>query len=102
MNSKNSKTSDPHRLLLNLTDKINLKTSNKYVSLWNFIIYYIWKTITQSCKNNKFMISALTWNEDFKLPDGSWSVLDIQNYFENHNFFKNIGKRLIIRRKEYT
>ena len=102
MNSKNSKTSDPHRLLLNLTDKINLKTSNKYVSLWNFIIYYIWKTITQSYKNNKFMISALTWNEDFKLPDGSWSVLDIQNYFENHNFFKNIGKRLIIRRKEYT
>ena len=48
------------------------------------------------------MISALTWNEDFKLPDGSQSVLDIQNYFENHNFFKNIGKRLIIRRKEYT
>ena len=36
MNSKNSKTSDTHRLLLNLTDKINLKRSDKYVTLSNF------------------------------------------------------------------
>ena len=71
MNSKNSKKSDPHRLLLNLTDKTNLKRSDKYVSLWNLIIYYIWKTITQSYKNSKFIISAPTWHEDFKLPDGS-------------------------------
>ena len=40
MNSKNSKTSDPHRLLLNLADKINLKTSDKYVALSNLSIYY--------------------------------------------------------------
>ena len=33
MNSKNSKTSDPHRLLPNLTSKINLKSSDKYVAL---------------------------------------------------------------------
>ena len=48
MNSKNNKTSDPHRLLLNLTDKINLKGSDKYVTLSNFIIYYTWKNIKKS------------------------------------------------------
>ena len=41
MNSKNRKTSDPHRLLLNLTDKINLRRKNKYIALSNLSIYYI-------------------------------------------------------------
>ena len=54
MNSKNSGTSDPHRLLLNLADKINLKRSDKYVALSNLSIYYT------SYKNNKFDISAPT------------------------------------------
>ena len=82
MNSENSKTSDPHRLLLNLTDKINLKRSDKYVALSNLSIYYTWKNIKKSYKNNKFKISAPTWNEEFELPDGSYSVSDIQDYFE--------------------
>ena len=42
-NSENSKTSDPHRLLLNLSDKINLKRSDKYIALSNLSIYYKWK-----------------------------------------------------------
>ena len=54
MNSENSKTSEPHRLLLNLTDKIGLKRSDKYVALLNLSIYYIWKNIKKSYKNNKF------------------------------------------------
>ena len=78
MNSENSKTSDPLRLLLDLPDKINFKRSDKYVALSNFSIYYTWKNITKSCKNDKFKISALTWNEEFELPDGSYSVSDIQ------------------------
>ena len=78
MNSENSKTSDPLRLLLNLPDKINLKRSDKYVALSNLSIHYTWKNITKSCKNDKFKISALTWNEEFELPDGSYSVSDIQ------------------------
>ena len=82
MNSEDIKTSDPHRLLLNITDKINLKKSDKYVTLSNLSIYYTWKNIKKSCKNNKFKISAPTWNEEFELPDGSYSVLDIQDYFE--------------------
>ena len=80
MNSENSITSDSHRLLLDLLDKINLKWSDKYVALSNLSIYYTWKTIKKSYKNNKFKISALTWNKEFDLPDGSYS--DIQDYFE--------------------
>ena len=60
MNSKNSKTSHPHRLLLNLTEKINLKRRDKYVALSNLSIYYTWKNIKKLYKNNKFKISALT------------------------------------------
>ena len=78
MNFENSETSEPHRLLLNLADKINLKRGNKYVALLNLSMYYTWKNI----KNNKFIMSAPTWNKKFGLHDGSYSVSDIQNYFE--------------------
>ena len=82
MNSKNSETSDPHRLLPNLTDKINLKRNDKYVTLSNLNIYYAWKNMKKSHKNNKFQISAPKWNKKFELPDGSYSISDIQDYFE--------------------
>ena len=82
MNSLKSKTSDPHRLLLNLSDKIYLKISDKYVALLNLSIYHTWKNIKKSYKNNEFKISAPTLNEDFELPDGSNSVSDIQNFFK--------------------
>ena len=77
MNSENSETSDLHRLLLNLTDKINLKRSDKYVALSNLSICYSWKNMKKSYKNNKLKISAPKWNEEFELPDGSYSVSDI-------------------------
>ena len=82
MNSEDSKTSYHHRLLLNLSDKTNLKRGDKYVALSNLSIYYTWKNIKKPYKNNKFKISAPTWNEEFELPDGSYSVSDIQEYFE--------------------
>ena len=82
MNSKNSKTSDPHRLLKNLTDKIYLRRKDKYTALSNLTIYYTWKNIKTSYNNNKFKISAPAWNEEFKLADGSYSISDIQDYFE--------------------
>ena len=82
MNSKNSKTSDPDRLLLNFTDKIDLRKKDKYIALSNLSNYYTWKNIKKSYKNNKFQISGPTWNEEFELPDGSYSISDIQNYFE--------------------
>ena len=58
MNTENRKTSDLHRQLPNLSDKINLERSDKYVGLSNISIYYTWKNIKKSCKNNKFKISA--------------------------------------------
>ena len=54
---------------LNLSDKINLNRGDKYVAVSNL-------------KNNKFKISAPTWNQKFELLDGSYSVSDIQDYFE--------------------
>ena len=80
MNSGNSKTFDPHRLSLNISDKTNFKRSNKYVA--NFSIYYAWKNIKKSNKNNKFKISVPAWIDKFEIPDGSYSVSDIQDYFE--------------------
>ena len=79
MNSDNSKTSHPYSLLLKLEGKINLNKNDKYVVLSNFSIYYTWKSIKKSYKNNKFKISAPKWDEEFELPDGSYSVSDIQD-----------------------
>ena len=56
MSSKNSKTSDSDRLLLNLTDKINLRRKDKYIALSNLSIFYAWKILKRSNKNNKFKI----------------------------------------------
>ena len=110
MNSANSKTSDTRRLLLNLPDKINLKSSDmllyqilaftvhrkisvpvpiKYLNyLMGLNLYQIFKTVKyiirklkKSYRNNKLKISALTWNQEFESPDGSYSVSDIQEYF---------------------
>ena len=82
MNSKNSKTSEPHRFKLDLTDKLNLKDPKKNMALANLSIYYTWKNIKSEYNNNKFKISVPTWNDEFDLPDGSYSVSDIQDYFE--------------------
>ena len=60
INSANIITFNPKRLLLNLSHKINLKRSDKYVALSNLSIYSISENITKSCKNNKFKISTLT------------------------------------------
>ena len=59
MSSENSKTSEHYRLLLNLANKLNLKGSDKYVALSNLSMYYTWKIIKKSYKNNRFKISTL-------------------------------------------
>ena len=82
MNTENSKTNEPHKFRLDLTDKLNLKISNKNMALANLSIYYTWKNIKSEYNNNKFKISAPTWNDTFNLPDGSCSISDIQDYFE--------------------
>ena len=82
MNSENSKTSEPHILKLKLTDKLDLRLDMKVIALSNLNIYCKWNNIKSSYNNSKFKISAPTWNEEFTLPDGSYSVSDIQDYFE--------------------
>ena len=82
MNSENSRTPEYHVLVLKLTDKLDLRRGQKTVALSNLSIYYTWKNIKSSYNNNKFQISDLTWSEEFELPDGLYSVSDIQDYFE--------------------
>ena len=82
MNNENSKTSQRHRFKLDLTDKINLENPNKNMALANLSIYYTWKNIKSEYKINKFKISASTWNENFDLPDVSYSIDDIQDCFK--------------------
>ena len=81
MNSKNSRTSEYHVLVLKLTDKLDLKRSQKSVALSNLSIYYTWKNIKSSYNNSKFKASAPTWSDEFELPDGSYLISDIQDLF---------------------
>ena len=82
MNTENSKTNEPHKFVLNISQRLDLRSSNKHVSLQNLYIYYTWKDMRQQYKSNKLKIIAPTWNDEFELPDGSYSVSDIQDYIE--------------------
>ena len=82
MNTENSKTNESQRFKLNLAHKLNLKNPKKNMALVDLSIYYTWKNIKSEYKNNKFKISAPTWNETIDLSDGSYSISDIQDYFE--------------------
>ena len=81
MNSENSKTSEPYVFILKLTDKLDLRRGEKIIPLSNLSIYYTWKNIKSSYNNNKFKISASTWNDKFELI-WLYSISNIQDYFE--------------------
>ena len=82
LNRENSRTSEYHVLALKLADILDLRRGQKSVALSNLTIYYTWKNIKSSYKNNKFKILAPTWSDEFALPDGSYSISDIHDYFE--------------------
>ena len=82
MNSENSRTFEYHVLVLKLTGKVDLRRGQKNVVLSNLSIYYTWKNMKSPCNNNKFKISVPTWIEKFTLLDGSYSISDIQDYFD--------------------
>ena len=82
MNTKNSKTNEPNRFKYDLIDKLDLKNPNKNMALGSLSIYYAWKNVKSTYNNNKFKISAPTWNETLDLPDGSYSISEIQDYIE--------------------
>ena len=81
MNTENSKTNEPHRSKLDVANKLHLKNPNKNMALANLSTYYTWENIKFEYKNNKFKISAPTWSDTFDLPDGFYSISDIQDYF---------------------
>ena len=82
MNTLDSKTNESNRFMYQFTDKLNLKNPNKNMAFANLSIYYAWKNIQSEYNNNKFKISAPTSNDEFNLPDRSYSVSDIHDYFE--------------------
>ena len=82
MNSEIIKTCKPHVLILHLTDKIYLRRGEKSIALSNLSIYQKWRNIKNSYNSNTFKISAKIWNDEFEFPDRSYSISDIQDYFE--------------------
>ena len=64
---------------IKLTNKLDLRISEKIIVFSNLSIYYTWKNIKNSYNNNKFKISAPAWNDKFESPSGSYSVSDIQD-----------------------
>ena len=100
MNSENSRTSAPHILILKLIYKLNLRRGEKSISLWNLGIYYTWKNIKSSYSNNKFKISVPTWNDKFELPDGSYSVSNIQDYFKHGENIEKPSVKLCVNKIE--
>ena len=82
MNSENSKTSKHHVLIMHFTDKVDLKRGEKSIALANLSIYYTWKNMKKLHNKNKFEMAAPTWNDEFELPGGSYSISDIQDYLE--------------------
>ena len=114
MNTENNETSEPHKFLHNLSQRLDLRSSAKYVALQNVSIYYTWKNIRKQYKNNKQKIIAPTWNDEFELPDASYFVSDIQDYIEYitkkhetltiippiHVYINRINNRLVIKIKD--
>ena len=82
MNTLNSKTNESNKFMYQFTDKLNLKNPSKNMVLANLSIYYTWKNIKSEYNNNKFKIHAPTWDDELNLLDESYSVSDIQDYFE--------------------
>ena len=77
INSENSRTFKPHILTLKLTNRLDLRFGEKVIALSNLSIYYTWKNIKSTYNNNKFKVSASTWNDEFEIPDGCYSISDI-------------------------
>ena len=99
INTANSKTKHSNKFVYNFIDKLNLKNPNKNIALANLSIYYTWKNVKSDYNNNKFKISAPTWNDTFDVPDGSYSIAALQNYFEyiikKHESITNVSPVLI-------
>ena len=77
MNTENSKTNESCKLILNLSQRLHLRSSSKHVALQKLSVYYTLKNVRRQYKINKLKIIAPTWNDEFEFTDGSYSVSDI-------------------------
>ena len=114
MNTENRKTDEPHKFVLSLPQGLDLRNTNKHVAPQNLSIYYTWKNIGKQYKNNNLKIIAPTWNDEFELPFGSYSVSDIQDYIDYiikkhekltvvspiHGYINRINNRLVFKIKD--
>ena len=98
MNTKNSKTNESNRFRLYFTAKLDLR-DNKTIALANLSIHCTWQNVKSEYKNNTFKITALTWDETFDSPDGSYSISDIQSYF--FTSLKNAMQSLQLKNHQY-
>ena len=114
----NSKTNKPHKFVLIFSQRLDLRNSNKHVALQNLSIYYTWKnkriSIKKKFKNNKLKVIAPPWNDELELPDGSYSVSNIQDCIEYiirkhetlrkippiHVYINRINNRLLFKIKD--
>ena len=67
MNKENSKMNEPHKFVIKLSQRLDLRSSNKSVALQNLCIYYTWKNVRKQYKNNNLKVIALMWNDKFEL-----------------------------------
>ena len=82
INTENGKTNEPYRVRLYFTDKLDVRKNKTIeIALANLSIHYTWENIKSSYNNNKFKILGPTWLETVYLPDGSYEIQDIQDYF---------------------
>ena len=82
MYTENRKINEPYKFFLNLSQRVDFKSSDKNVALQDLLIYYTWKSIKKHYKNNKLKIITPMGNDQFKLPDGFYSVSVIQDCIE--------------------
>ena len=94
MNTKNSKTRKSYKFKYDLIDKLDLRNPNKNMALDNLSIYYTWKNVKSTYNNNKFKISAPTWNETFDLPYRSYNISDYIEYIIKKH--KTLGENVPI------
>ena len=114
MNTENSKTNEPHKFVLNLSQRLDLRSSDKHVALQKLSIYYTWKNVRKKYENNKLKIIAPTWNDELEFPDGSYSVSDIEDWIKFiikkhgtlttippiHVYINRINNRLVFKIKD--
>ena len=115
MNTENNKTNEAHKFVLNFSQRLDLRSPNEHVAPQSWSVYYMWKNIRQQRRNNKLKLIAPTWNDEFGLPDGSYSMSDIEDYVEyiikKHEalptnplfqiYIKRINKKLVLKIKDW-